>query len=254
MYCRNYTSILLLVCVLFVGIAVSGQQVKVSGRILDMTGKTPLEAVSVLTTSGYGSASDSLGRFSLRVNETDSIWFSYLNKATPKYAVTSIGNINNFEISLHVNVTSLKEVSVMPRSYRRDSIQNRQDYAKAFNFSKPGLSTSSLPLGSTGPGVGLDINQLIGMFQFRKNRRMAAFQERLLREEEEKYIEHRFSRALVIRITTLRGKDLDTFMLRYKPNLEFTQFATDYEFQSYIKTAAFRYMRIKRFLGELKEE
>ena len=254
MYCRNYTSIFLLLCILFVAMSVSGQQVKVSGRVLDMSGRTPLEAVSILTTSGYGTMSDSLGRYSLKVNETDSIWFSYLNKATPKYSVRSIGNINSFEISLHVNVTSLKEVSVMPRSYRRDSIQNRQDYAKAFNFSKPGLSTSILPPGSGGAGVGLDINELIGMFQFRRNRRMAAFQERLLREEEEKYIDHRFSRALVIKITTLRGKDLDTFMLRYKPNLEFTQFATDYEFQSYVKTAAFRYMRIKRFLGELKEE
>jgi hypothetical protein len=253
--CPNYTKHFLSVAIslLFMLTAFS-QQVKVSGRVLDMSGKTPLEAVSVLSTSGYGTLTDSLGRYSIRVNQDDSIWFSYLGKPTSKYPVTAIPNIYGFEISLHVNVTELKEVRVMPRSYRRDSIQNREDYAKAFNFSKPRLSTSALPTGSYGAGVGLDLDALIGMFQWRKNRRMLAFQERLLREEEEKFIDHRFSRQLVIRITSLRGKDLDTFMRRYRPNLEFTQFATDYEFQSYVKTASLRYLRLKRFLGEMKEE
>lgn len=254
MPCRNYTNSVLSVLFLLTSFDLFSQQVRLSGRVLDMTGRSPLEAVSVLSTSGYGTLTDSLGRYSIRVNQDDSVWFSYLGRPTPKYAITSIGNVSNFEISLHVNVTQLKEVSVMPRSYRRDSIQNREDYAKAFDFRKPTFGTSSLPPGSYGAGVGLDLDALIGMFQWRKNRRMLAFQERLLREEEDKFIDHRFSRQLVIRVTTLRGKDLDTFMLRYRPNLEFTQYATDYEFQSYIKTASQRFMRLKKFLGEIKEE
>ncbi|RYY19761.1 MAG: hypothetical protein EOO04_21325 [Chitinophagaceae bacterium] len=228
------------------------QQMRVSGKVYDITGKSALPAVTVLTTSGKGTVTDTMGRYSILVNDGDSIWFSYLNKPTPKYAVSSIRNTLNFELLLHVNVSELRPVQVMPPSYKRDSIQNREDYAKAFDFRKPGFGTSIVP--GSGAGVGLDINELINMFNFRKNRRMLAFQERLLREEEEKFIYHRFSRALVIKLTGLKGSDLDTFMLRYKPELEFVMYSTDYEFQSYIKSSHERFTRIKKMMGPLRSE
>lgn len=252
MYCRNYTFRALIVCLLFfvLGHEVTAQQIRLSGRVYDITGRTPMEAVTVLSTSGRGTLTDSSGKYTIHVNDDDSIWFSYLNKPTPKYPVKSI--TNPFEILLHVNVSELKPVRVMPPSYKRDSMQNREDYAKAFNFRKPSFGTSINP--GTGAGVGLDINELINMFNFRKNRRMLAFQDRLLREEEEKYIYNRFSRALVIRLTGLRGEDLNMFMIKYKPSLEFVQYSTDYEFQSYIKTSHQRYLRIKRMMSDFKKE
>jgi hypothetical protein len=224
----------------------------VKGKVFDMTQQIPLSSVSVLSTGGTGTATDSLGRYTLYVNENDSIWFSYLGKGTPKYSVKTIPNLQNFEISLHVNVTELKPIMVKPRNYHLDSIANREEYAKAFNFKKPGIGIVT----PSGPGaaVGLDLDQFIEMFQFRRNRRMAAFRDRLLREEKEKFIEHRFSRALVIRLTQLRGAELDTFMARYKPDLLFTETATDYEFQSYIKKSFERYQKLKQIMGDLKKD
>lgn len=207
-------------------------QIRVSGKVYDISKYRPLEAVSVMTTSGYGTVSDSLGHFTIIARETDSIWFSYLNKPTPKYPVKTMLNPANFEISLHVNATELKEVKIMPRNYRLDSIQNRQDYAKAFNFQKPGIGSS---LNLSNGGVGLDIDEFIRMFQFRRNKRMLAFQNRLLQEEEDKYIDHRFNRALVIKLTQLRGDALNNFMKIYRPTVEFVESSTDYEFQDYIK-------------------
>ncbi|MHA4843097.1 peptidase associated/transthyretin-like domain-containing protein [Flavitalea antarctica] len=253
MYCGKSTIRVifgLLLSVVF-SLQVTAQQVRVSGRVYDITGRNPLEAVTVLSTSGRGTITDSTGKYSIVMNDDDSIWFSYLNKPTPKYPVQSIGNRTNFEILLHVNVSDLRPVQVMPPSYKRDSMQNREDYAKAFNFRKPSFGTSINP--STG-GVGLDINELINMFNFKKNRRMLAFQDRLLREEEERYIYHRFSRSLVIKLTNLRGQDLDTFMVKYKPSVEFVQFSTDYEFQAYIKTCHERFMRLKRMMGDFRKD
>lgn len=233
-------------------LGLSAQQMRISGRVYDITGRSPLEAVTVLSSSGRGTITDSLGKYSIAVSDDDSIWFSYLNRPTPKYAVRTIPNTFNFEILLHVNVSELRPVQIMPPSYKRDSMQNREDYAKAFNFRKPSFGTSINP--GTGAGVGLDINELINMFNFRKNRRMLAFQDRLLREEEERYIYHRFSRALVIKLTNLRGSDLDTFMIKYKPSLEFVELSTDYEFQSYIKNAHQRFLRVKRMMGDFRKE
>jgi hypothetical protein len=218
-------------------------QVRISGRVYDFSQERPLEAVSVLSTSGSGTISDSLGRYSIIVSENDSIWFSYLNKPTPKYPVRTIVNTQNFEIALHVNITELKQVRVAPKNYRMDSIQNRIDYAKAFNFRKPGIG-SSLSVGP-GAGVGLDLGEFINMFRFKRNRRMLAFQERLLREEEERYIDHRFNRALIIRLTQLKSPQLDSFMVRYRPSIGFVETATDYEFQEYIKDSFRAYQKYR---------
>lgn len=216
----------------------------------DLSKQIGLEAVSVMSTSGVGTVTDKEGHYSLVTKENDSIWFSYLNKPTPKYAVTSIQNFNSFDISLHVAITTLPIVRVMPPNYKRDSIQNRLDYAKAFDFQKPGVGSvmSSDPNG----GVGLDINEFINMFKFRRNRRMLAFQDRLMREEEEKFIDHRFSRSLIIKLTQIRGAELDTFIERYRPTVEFTQFSTDYEFQSYIKNCFLHYQRLEKIAGDLQ--
>jgi len=217
-----------------------------------MTQQIPLSSVSVISTGGTGTVTDSLGHYTIYVKENDSISFSYLGKGTPKYAIKSIANLQNFEISLHVNVTELKQIMVKPRNYHLDSIANREEYARAFNFKKPGLGIVT----PSGPGaaVGVDLDQIIEIFQFKKNRRMAAFRDRLLREEKDKFIEHRFSRTLVIKLTQLHGTDLDTFMRRYKPDLVFTETATDYEFQTYIKLCSEKYQKWKQIMGELKKE
>ena len=81
-----------------------------------------------MSTHSGGTQTDENGKYTIIVNENDSIWFSYLGKATPKYPVLSIGNIQNFEVALHVNTSVLKEVLVMPPDYKRDSVQNRFQY------------------------------------------------------------------------------------------------------------------------------
>lgn len=225
-------------------------QVRVSGTVYDMSRSVPLDAVSVLSSSGNGTFTDSMGRYTLLVHETDSIWFSYLNKPTGKFPVKSIPDPRSFDISLHVSVAELSPVQVKPRDYRLDSIQNREDYAKVFNFRKPGIDVSMSP----GGGVGLDLDALISMFQFKRNRRMLSFQRRLLEEEKDKYIDHRFNRGLVIRLTGLMNEQLDTFMVRYRPTLDFTQMSTDYEFQLYIKKCYEHYREYLRLMGEIKEE
>lgn len=215
-------------------------QFKLKGTVYDSTKNYPLELVSVLTTSGRGTHTDAWGNYQIEVTEKDSVWFSYLNKPTIKYAVSKIVNNEQFDIALHVNIPVLKEVIVRPRSYRLDSLQNRIDYAKGFNFRRPNVESMT----SIGPqSAGIDINELIRVFQFRKNRSMEAFRERLLQQERDKYVDHRFNKALVIRLTALRGSALDSFMQMYRPSYEFTIRTPEYDFQLYIKRAHAEFVR-----------
>ena len=138
-----------------------------------------MQAVSVISTSGKGTTTDSAGHYSIAVRESDSIYFSYLNKPTPKYPVAQIATSTTFDISIQTKIAQLPSIFLRPRSYRFDSLENRKDYAKIFNYQKPGISTSVNPTPG-GVGAGLDLDEFIKIFQFKKNKRMLSFQKRLV--------------------------------------------------------------------------
>jgi hypothetical protein len=96
---------------------------------------------------------------------------------------------------------------------------------------------------SSGAGVGFDVNEIINIFRFRRNQSMLSFQQRLLLEEQEKFIDYRFNKALVRRLTQLEGVELDKFMELFRPPYLFTKLSGDYEFRMYIKQSFYRYKR-----------
>jgi hypothetical protein len=218
---------------LFVLLAtIAAAQYRVKGTVYDTSHLYRIEAVTVMSTGGKITMTDSLGRYTIDVTEKDSIWFSYLGKPTPKYPVLKIQDVNQFDIALTLKSHIMEEVKIRNRNYRLDSIQNRKDYAKVFNFERPKLSTMT----SIGPtGAGIDLQELIRVFQFRKNKSTEKFRERLEEQERQKFIDHRFNRGLVKRLTGLEGETLEVFMLRYRPTYTFTLLTSEYDFQLYIK-------------------
>jgi len=241
LHLRNFY-ILLITVITFLGttVSASAQLYKIRGTVYDSSRNHPMEAVTVLSTSGEGVVTNTEGYYVIEVSEKDSIWFSYLNKPTIKFPVLKIANPMSFDISLQVNVPVMKEVKIKLKNYRQDSIQNRVDYAKIFNYEKPGLKTTS---SSFGAGVGFDLDEIINIFRFKRNRSMASFQKRLLQEEEDNFVLHRFSKALVRRLTSLDGNALDSFMRVFRPSYMFTKYSGDYDFQLYIKQAYNRFQK-----------
>ena len=201
-----------------------------SSRLFVMPG------VSVMSSSGKGTSTNNEGRYEIDVSENDSIWFSYLGKPTMKYAVLKMNDPLHFDISIQINIPVLKEVRIRPPNYKLDSIRNREDYASIFNYRKPGLRTTSSQVTS-----GFDLDEIINMFRFKRNKSMASFQKRLLQEERDKFVDHRFSKGLVIRLTRLSGNELDSFMQVFRPSYQFTLLTSDYDFQKYIKDSFGRY-------------
>lgn len=226
----------------FLETVVYSQAITISGTVYDITKKTPIESVSVLSTSGRGTATDSLGRYSITVSERDSIYFSFLNKPTPKYAVSAIAHPGSFDISIMKKVQQLPSVLVKQRNYRFDSLQNRTEYEKIFNYQKPGFSTSM----NSNPGgmasVGVDLNELVNMFKFKKNKRMASFQRRLVNEEREKFVSHRFNKGLVRKLTGLTSPEIDSFMAEYRPTVDMALQFNDLEFGQFI-IVAYKYYK-----------
>jgi hypothetical protein len=213
-------------------------QQQIEGVVTDHYSKTPLSNVTVYTSTQSGVISDSLGKYAVPVRKGDSIWFSYLGKETQRFAVDTITNTWSFNVELYVDARFLPAVRVKSSNYKQDSLQFRKDYAKAFNFKKPGISLSPTPAANQVPGsvsVGIDLDAIINMFRFKRNRQMAKLQERLLQQEQDAYVNHRFSRRYVIQITKLQGDELTSFINTYKPTYELLKMMNDYELGLYIQ-------------------
>jgi len=221
------------------------QSVMVSGTVLDSTRTLIIPSVKVTSTSGAIAYTDSVGHYNILVNPDDSIAFFYRGKSTIWFPVADMKYTRTFDIALQVRLEdryqTLKEVIVISKSYRQDSLENREKYSKIFNGSTGGLRLTET--GSQGGTPGLDPNEIINMFRFRRNHNLKAFQKRLLDEEMDKFIAYRFNKSLVKRITGFQGTELETFMQHYKPSYDFTVMATEYEFHSYILEASKLYRK-----------
>jgi hypothetical protein len=230
--------------------------VTVSGTVYDISARQPIEAVAVLSTMGNGTLTDSLGKYSITVRWTDSIWFSMLGKTTMRYSVDTIVNPEQFNIMIHLRVGDLPEVRVRSKNYKLDSIDNRKEYAKVFNFKKPGISLSNNRTYSPGGlSVGFDLDEFINIFRFKRNRSLAALQKRLLQQEQDKYIDYRFNKAFVRKLTKLQQPQIDSFMNEYRPSYEFLQTVNDIEFGYFIQKSFEQFkLRKQQQKGNLKRK
>jgi hypothetical protein len=218
---------LMLVVLLLFGREVAAQVV-INGTVYDRSELFPLPGVSVLGTSGAGTVTDSSGHYRIRLSDRDSVYFSYLGKPTQKFPVKGISYPEEFDMSLPVSIDSLQPVYVHSRNYLMDSLETRREYRKIFDYDGPDVLSNMNTGPNTNPGTGINLDLL---FDGARNRRMEAFRQRLLFDERENYIDHRFSRYLVKKITGLEPPALDSDKRWYRPSYEYIQSCSqDYEF------------------------
>ena len=216
-------------------------QFVLSGTVFDSSKINYVPGVSVWNKEGKFTMTDSLGRYNLAVMDNDSVTFIFRNKSTQKFAVHTIPDPSKFDVSLRITYrgkySTLKEVVVFGKTFHEDSVENRETYAKIFNFQKPGLRSTYTP----GGPAGADLDEIINLFRVKRNRRLASFQVRLEKQEQEKYISFRFNKTMVRRITQLEGEQLDMFLIRFRPSYEFVANADELSFNQYILNCSYKY-------------
>lgn len=209
-------------------------QIWLTGKVYDSTRMVTIPAVKVMTKKGTITFTDSIGRYGLNVEKDDSVSFTYRGKSTNYFPVKQINYPAGFDVALQIVVRdryqTLREIVVVGKSYREDSIENRERYRKIFDYGPGGLSITSSGY--------LDPNSLIGAFSFRKNKVMRSFQNRLILEEQEKFVDSRFTKSLVRQITGLKDRDLERFMKLWRPPYELVAFSEEYQFHLYILDAS----------------
>ncbi|MEI6189390.1 MAG: hypothetical protein WCP61_03110 [Chitinophagia bacterium] len=240
------SAVVLLFFTLFYGAQLNAQTMTISGNVYDISGRRPIESVMVYSSANHA-ITDSLGRYLITVKLKDSLWFSLFGKNTQKYPIDTIDDVHNFNIMIHVTGFDLPEVRVRNSYYKLDSIQNRTDYAKYFNYQPPGLKLSNNQnlFGSGGLTIGFDLDEIINMFRVKRNRNLQFLQNRLLAQEQEKYVNYRFTKRFVQKLTHIEGAELDKFMAYCRPDYTFLGLLNDLELGLYIEK---KYISFKKGL------
>lgn len=229
-------SIVVIICLLSLLMNAKAQSITVSGVVYDISGRRPIEAV-VVNSSNARTITDSIGRYTITAKPKDSLWFSLFGKNSQKFPIDTVTDPHNFNVMIHVAGYDLPEVKVRNSYYRLDSMQNRIDYAKYFNYQKPGLKLSNNQqlFGPAGLTVGLDLDEIINMFRFHRNRNLEFLQNRLITQEHEKYVDYRFTKRFVQKLTHLEGESLSKFMTFARPSYELLGVLNELELGLYIE-------------------
>jgi hypothetical protein len=124
-----------------------------------------------------------------------------------------------FQICGYPNTCTLKIAQKDLTYLKFDSIQNRNEYAKYFNYRPPGLKLSNNQqlFNPNGMTIGFDLDEIINMFRFHRNRNLQYLQNRLLAQEQEKYVNNRFTKRFVQKLTHLEGDEVVRFMNFSRP-------------------------------------
>ncbi len=229
---------LLIITFIFISAQNAYAQVIIRGTVYSQKDGIPLSGVSVLSVSGSGTMTDSLGYYSIRLASNDSIYFSWLGKMTDKFVVRNITPDEPFNLNIdEVNVRSLPSFAFNgPKDYIMDSINNRSQNQKVFGYETKSGPQEKNANQSDGVGLDWDLNSILNPSA---DNRTQALQQRMIETEKDKYIDHRFNQALVKKITGLEPPALDNFMKLYRPSYESLQgFETEYDYFHWISESA----------------
>lgn len=215
----------------FAGIHQAFSQSILNGKVFETGTEHPLEGVSVVNkNSQTGELTDRSGYFSLDAKPGDSIEIKLLGYLPQTFAMPFGGKIINQNIFLTIKKFQLKSVEIMARpDFRRDSLQNREENASIFNYKKPNFASAALNT------VFHPLSGLNNLLNAGKRKRLIDFQDKLETQEQDRYIDSRYTRQLVSSLSGLHGKELETFMKLYRPSFEYIQAASDYDLFSKIK-------------------
>jgi hypothetical protein len=234
---------LLIITALLLSFRLYGQQI--NGAVMDQQTRQLL--ANALITSSKGIAySDVHGRFTIEIkNLDDTIRISKLGYRT--YQITGQAAKTTIVIELVKETIDLNEVKVFAKRNRiKDSLNTRAMFAKSFNSAAPKFKDIVRISKENGPipiaGVTLIPSELIKAIGY-KHSREYKFKKTLLRDEDDKYIDSRFDKDLVSKITKLQSDSLSIFMEKYRPTINLLKKMTSYDLIIYIKRSLLSFKR-----------
>ena len=215
---------IILGCLLFVNFNATGQVFQ--GAVVDNSTHLPLAGVSVINISRQRSATtDANGGYVLQAGTSDSLSFFVegyapvsmrLRGAMDTIALTKL-NVVLKEFVLHKSLTQ----------YQQDSIERRKTYEDGFKREK-------IKPQYTGLAVNDLFSSIAQHFSY-KDKLRRKFKKNFEEDEEQRFIDTRYTRQLTHDLTGLMGDELANFMNTYPMSYGFARSASDLEIKMWIR-------------------
>jgi len=234
---RNFTYPLLLL--LLVGLRGSAQQF-LTGKIYKANSTEHLVSVSIhnITQQKYD-LSEEDGSYRIQAAPGDHISFSSVGFKADTITVTASLLTAAYTVFLDVRAQTLQTIRVGELSnYQLDSMDRRKEYAWIYDHgTTPHLAKDRQ--GADGVGVTLNI--------FRKSGSQAQqrikLEKRLEKEEEDYFVDSRYNKDYVAKITRLKGDSLSEFMRKFRPSYDYCRKAANVDILVYISDSYKQYMK-----------
>lgn len=219
---------------------------QINGQLLDYSSKLPVENV-IVTYGTQTIITSGNGKFSFQRNPSlQIVRFKKLGYEDNELNLNS--SFKDITIYLKSFAINLNDVVIRSkRDYLADSLKMRQDYAKVFAYKASTIKDVVVEKGwryptlgynlvsnSTSSIISFDILKTIGLLT-KNNSSISKLQKVQLKDEEMKYINHRFDDEKIASITKLEGDSLKSFIQKYKPSSAEIKKMNDYQLLMYIK-------------------
>src|SRR5258708_35970069 len=223
---RQIIYLLLFVLPGFTGFA----QQFLTGKVRKKENLEVLSSVSVYNqTQRKHKLSDEEGNYRIMVQPGDIVIVSCVGYRADTIAVSAKMLGAEFPIWLDLRPGSLEAVTVSSLSnYQLDSLERRQVYGWIYEQEPQPVVERQ----RQGDGVGVELNVIPhGSSEVRQRLQL---KKRILREEQQHYVNFRFSADYISRLTHLDGDLLKQFMARYRPTYDFCRKAANVDILVYI--------------------
>jgi hypothetical protein len=198
----------LLVIVLNICSALYAQE-KVSGKIYSSIDST-IKAAAIFNKNLHMPVySTKDGSYSIFAKEGDTLIFSAIGFKPDTIIVQFSMLLVPYDITLQRRMITLETVR-LTSSYRQDSLNRRNYYQDIFEKTTPRHPEN---------GFGISLSPLTYLSKSAQQKR--TLKKRLIKEEQDDYIDRSFPVEWVSSLTNLKGDSLSLFMYRYRPSYSF---------------------------------
>jgi len=161
--------------------------------------------------------SDLGGNFKILAKVGDILVFSNIGYLPDTLRVLSYIIDSGYNVMLRPETRSLPMVNVQGdlSKYQIDSLKRRDDYKYIYNRTAPKIAGGTTPSN----GVGISLSPVT--YFSKKEKEVRHLKKRLGQNEENYYVDYRFSRSYVAKLTRLQGDSLQLFMKRYTPSYSY---------------------------------
>jgi hypothetical protein len=218
-------------------VAANAQQF-LTGKVYVKGSSDTLISVSIhnITSQRYD-LSDEDGSYRVQAAPGDHIAFSSVGHKADTVTVTASILTASYPVYLEIKPQTLATVRVEYNNYQLDSMDRRTEYAWVYNRG----TTPRLEKTRQGDGVGVEMN--IFRHSSSEEKQRERLEKRLQREEQDYYIDFRYNKDYVAKITKLQGDSLKTFMKKYRPSYDYCRKAAMVDILVYINDCYKQYMK-----------